>query len=89
MGEIDEMQIKYISWLPGILGLDQEQFDNPPGHFTLENLIEILEKRAGAYGSIFRHKNVIFASKNREIIQSSDLLDDSDTITFFSPIAGG
>jgi molybdopterin converting factor small subunit len=86
---MDKMEIKYVSWLPGIIGLDHERFSVPYDGFTLENLMEALENRAGKYGTIFRNKNVIFASKNSHVIRSSDILDDSDVITFFSPIAGG
>lgn len=87
--KVCKMQIKYISWLPGVIGLDQEQFTISSNSFTLGNLIEALESRAGRYGTIFRNKNVIFASKNSQVIQHSDILNDSDVVTFFSPIAGG
>ena len=83
------MQIKYISWLPGVIGLDNEEIDTLSTPFSLENLMETLEKRKGRYETIFRHKNVIFASKNGKILKPTDLLENNDVITFFSPIAGG
>jgi molybdopterin converting factor small subunit len=83
------MLIKYISWLPGIIGIDQEEINMPENDFSLENLMDLLAARKGRFEVIFRHKNTIFASRNGQVIESKDLLKNSDSITFFSPIAGG
>lgn len=83
------MLIRYISWLPGILGIDKEEINLSSSDFSLENLIALLAAREGRFEVIFRHKNIIFASKNGQVIRSTDLLKNSDSITFFSPIAGG
>lgn len=83
------MHIKYISWLPGILGLDCEDINAPSESCSLEDLMNILQERNGRYRTIFHHKNVIFAARDGQIIKPTDLIDHKDTITFFSPIAGG
>ncbi len=83
------MLIRYISWLPGIIGIDKEEIHLSSSNLSLDNLMDIIAARQGRFEVIFRHKNIIFASKNGQVIRPTDLLQDSDSITFFSPIAGG
>ena len=84
------MIIKYSSWLPGIAKSDTEEFILPEGKpFLLADLKEILATRKQDIASIFSHKEVIFAYRNGEVLKETDILYNRDTITFFSPIAGG
>ena len=85
------MEIHYLSWLGNRIGKAKEMIDLPDGVDTLNKMIEWLSAQNSPHKNLFSHRDVIKASVNGVLIYdwNNCEITNADTITFFSPMAGG
>lgn len=85
------MKVTYFSWLRSEIGEAHQEFDLPENIKTVENLIGWLCEKGLNYQKVFANRSVINVSVNDELVRdfSSKEISDTDSVSFFSPMAGG
>lgn len=84
------MEIRYFSWLRNKVGKSNETLHLPEKLFTVYDLMEFLSMRENC-NFLMSHIDVIKVSLNGEVIDDlkGQPIGDSDTVSFFVPMAGG
>lgn len=85
------MEIQYFSWLRKHAGTEKESIEVPAEIDTPERLVTWLSQREFRYRALFSYMSVINLSVNGCLVEDwkSYSIRSSDTLSFFSPMAGG
>ena len=85
------MKIEYLTWLGDRLGHSEEDLELPKEINNVKDLVAFLSARSGSYESVFSSIEYIKTVKNGRLVQDieQENLVDEDTLSFFSPLAGG
>lgn len=82
------MLIKYHSWIPSQLGVEEEMLE-VSSDITLNAVLDLLADKSPAHKRIFTQKNVIYGSRDGAVLEHNAILGPQNTILLFSPISGG
>lgn len=85
------MKIHYLTWLRNRLGKPQETIDLPANTSDLPGLITYLSSQGDNYAAVFSDMTHIKISINGQVIEydAPVTIHNDDTVSFFSPMAGG
>ncbi len=85
------MEIHYFSWLRNRVGTAKENISLPDDVTTPQKLVDWLSAQDAKYKALFTYVNVINISVNGQVVEdwNNHEIKNSDSISFFSPMAGG
>ena len=84
----NEVTLHYLTWLERNLGRGSETIELPAHAATVDDILNHLITRGGAY-EVFAKKHVIFANIDNAIVPHHHAVSGVRNIAFFSPIVGG
>jgi len=85
------MELVYLSWLRGRIGIAKETVDLPGDGLTARNLVDWLARQDTKYQVLASETGVINLSVNGQVVADWNeyLICQGDNIVFFPPMAGG
>ncbi len=83
------MTLLYFAWVRQRLGKSEEHLALPESIKTVQDLIDHLSARGGAYADIFAGNASLRAAVNQEHVKFDAAVRDSDEVAFFPPVTGG
>jgi|GEM_PF-4355662 len=83
-----KITLYYLTWLERNLGRASETISLSDRICTVDDVLDHLQARGGAY-DIFSRRHVIFANIDNAIVPHAHALSGVKSISFFSPIVGG
>ena len=83
------LRILYFAWLRDQLGCPGETLPLPQGGRAVQDLIDRLRARGGAYGEIFARPELIRGAVNHSFATVDAPVAANDEIAFFPPVTGG
>ncbi|GCE82875.1 molybdopterin converting factor subunit 1 [Komagataeibacter diospyri] len=83
------LRILYFAWLRDRLGTPGETLPLQVGAHSVQDLIDQLRARGGAYGEIFAKPELIRVAVNQSFATIDAPIAANDEIAFFPPVTGG
>jgi molybdopterin synthase sulfur carrier subunit len=84
-----KVKVLFFAGLRESLGTAAEELELPAGVATVAALRNHLEKRGGAWGSVFSEKRLVRVAVNRDMASPASALRPGDEVAFFPPVTGG
>ena len=83
------MKILYFSWIKDGIGKNQEEFDINENIKTISDLVNFLITINEDYKKVFSDLSSIRFSKNMNLVNIDENINNDDEIAFFPPMTGG
>ena len=83
------MKILYFSWIKDRIGKSQEEVDINENIKTISDLVNFLSTINEDYKKVFSDLSSIRFSKNMNLVNIDENIDNNDEIAFFPPMTGG
>ena len=83
------MKILYFSWIKDGIGKNQEEFDINENIKTISDLINFLITINEDYKKVFSDLSSMRFSKNMNLVNIDENINNDDEIAFFPPMTGG
>ena len=83
------MKILYFSWIKDSIGKSQEEVDINENIKTISDLVNFLITINEDYKKVFSDLSSIRFSKNMNLVNIDENINNNDEIAFFPPMTGG
>ena len=83
------MKILYFSWIKDRIGKSQEEVDINKDIKTISDLVNFLITINEDYKKVFSDLSSIRFSKNMNLVNIDENINNNDEIAFFPPMTGG
>ena len=83
------MTLLYFAWVRQRLGKGQEEIEAPDTVKTVNDLINWLAARDGAYAEVFADLKRLRAAVNQDHVTFDAPVAANDEVAFFPPVTGG
>ena len=83
------MKVLYFSWIKDNIGKNEEDFSLNENIKTISDLINYLITINENYKKAFSDISIIRFSKNMNLVNIDEKIDNDDEIAFFPPMTGG
>ena len=84
-----KVKVLFFAGLRESLGTAAEELELPAGVATVGALRSHLEKRGGAWQSVFAEKRLVRVAVNRDMASPASAIRPGDEVAFFPPVTGG
>ncbi len=83
------LQIKYFARFREQLNLEHELFPVSGSVETVQQLIELLNRRGGVWQTVFGENQKFLCAVNQQVVKHNFPLQDNDEVAFYPPVTGG
>ena len=83
------MKVLYFSWIKDNIGKGEEEISLDENIKTISDLINHLINVDENYKKAFKDISIIRFSKNMNLVNIDENIDNNDEIAFFPPMTGG
>ena len=83
------MKILYFSWIKDRIGKSQEEVDINENIKTISDLVNFLSTINEDYKKVFSDLSSMRFSKNMNVVNIDENINNDDEIAFFPPMTGG
>ncbi|PPR26297.1 MAG: hypothetical protein CFH34_01037 [Alphaproteobacteria bacterium MarineAlpha9_Bin4] len=83
------MKVLYFSWIKDNIGKNEEDLSLNDNIKTISDLINYLITINENYKKAFSDISIIRFSKNMNLVNIDEMIDNDDEIAFFPPMTGG
>ncbi|MBF96966.1 MAG: molybdopterin synthase sulfur carrier subunit [Pelagibacterales bacterium] len=83
------MKVLYFSWIKDNIGKNEEDLSLNDNIKTISDLINYLITINENYKKAFSDMSIIRFSKNMNLVNIDEMIDNDDEIAFFPPMTGG
>jgi sulfur-carrier protein len=84
-----KVKLLFFAGLRESLGIALEEIEVPAGVTTVGALRAHLERRGGAWASVFAEKRLVRAAVNQDMASPASPIRAGDEVAFFPPVTGG
>jgi molybdopterin synthase sulfur carrier subunit len=84
-----KVKVLFFAGLREELGAASEELELPAGVATVGALRRHLERRGGAWESVFAEKRLVRVAVNQDMASPACALRSGDEVAFFPPVTGG
>ena len=83
------MKVLYFSWIKDNIGKNEEEISLDKNIKTISDLINYLITINENYKKVFSNLSTIRFSKNMNLVDINENINNNDEIAFFPPVTGG